>query len=209
MIRFSAVILLALAVTAAQPVRADGAQKDKKHKPRKGHSESDSHDNESHKGSSPIVDTWTPIHTGFENSIEGGAGLTLSSNGKWQFTGHFYNNSGRDNRVGIVFGVKSHGADGALFLFEATGVTKATGSRTYDWNKSGTSRVLKDHWSDLAKGHAWHAQANYVEAYENTPTFASLGRGPTFTLPTLSLSGPVNTIEMRLKAVGPATVICK
>ncbi len=153
--------------------------------------------------------TWTPIHTGFEDSIEGGAGLTLSSNGKWQFTGHFYNKAGRDNRVGIVFGVKSHGADGALFLFEAIGVTKASGSRTYQWSKSGTSPALKNHWSDMAKGHAWHSQVNYVEAYQNAPTMQNFALPPTFTLPPLSVSGPVNAIEMRLKAVGSVTVICK
>ncbi|HLK14726.1 MAG TPA: hypothetical protein VKT78_07975 [Fimbriimonadaceae bacterium] len=204
-------LILAALVAAGQPTLGQKSKdKDKpKPKPHTGSSKSDPHDNESHKGSSPIVATWTPIHTGYQSSIDGGAGLTLSSNGKWQFTGHFYNKSGRDNRVAIVFGVKSHGADGALYLFEATGVTKASGGRTYSWDKSGTSRDLKNHWSDLAKGHAWHSQVCYVEAYQNPPTFANFNKPPTFTLPPLSNAGIVNAVEMKLKAVGPVTIVCR
>jgi hypothetical protein len=103
---------------------------------------------------------WDPIVFDGGIPVSGSAELRHSTEGRWEFTGHFHDSGFSPFEVGLLFAIRT--SKGALFTFASEGSvsgTLGTGTRDFKWNVSGTDGDIKAAWGDLQAGYSWQAQS--------------------------------------------------
>jgi hypothetical protein len=197
----TAVATSAVALLVPRELIADPPKPGKKSDHEPIHATSGKQHEERHEPAKPIVHNWDRINAG-QPMPSGGAGLQISPNGHWQFTGHLYNSQMMPCQVGIMFGVLS--SNGNLYTFQVMDVINGSfngGNQLLQWDKHGESRPLKAEWPNIVKRHDWTVEW-LMQLQE--PRFGGIGSGGAFS-PQLLLAN----VEDRLNAVGPVVAVCR